>query len=132
MWNPISTFTDLGGNVFSTAAADETSLVSVQPSTQFGVAASALFATSALADNGGTTETVALSATSPAIDAVPVGSPSVGVDQRGVARTALSDAGSYEEGAAPPAKLQRPALYRTGPSAASRSWCSGSAPVWSQ
>lgn len=91
-----SNFTDLGGNLFSTSEASETSFTVVETSTRFGFAPSALYATSALGSNGGPTQTVALSDTSPAIDAVPVGEPAVTVDQRGVARSALSDSGAYE------------------------------------
>ncbi len=59
-----------------------------------------------LADYGGPTQTFALLADSPAIDAVPAGSCSVGVDQRGALRprdgnldgAAYCDAGAYEYG----------------------------------
>lgn len=88
--------TDLGGNVFSTAQATETYLESVQSSTKFSQSVAAVFAGATLADNGGPTQTVALDGSSPAVNAVPVGEPSVETDQRGVARDALSDAGAYE------------------------------------
>jgi len=87
---------DLGANVFTTAEASETALTSVQPNTQFGVTAAAIFAGAVLADNGGPTKTVALHAGSPALSAVPTDASSMTVDQRGVARPAVSDAGAYE------------------------------------
>lgn len=89
-------FDDLGGNVFSTTQVAEEWLDGVQTSTQFSLSSAAVFAGATLADNGGPTQTVALDGSSPAVNAVPVGSPSVAVDQRGVARDALSDAGAYE------------------------------------
>lgn len=88
------TFPDAGANLFTTA--DEPDLSSVQASTQFGVTTVALFAGATLADNGGPTQTVALHAASPALSAVPAGATSMTVDQRGVARPAISDAGAYE------------------------------------
>jgi predicted outer membrane repeat protein len=107
---------DQGGNLFTTTAAAETALASPDPSSKFSLTVSSLFGPApALADNGGPTKTVALSSTSVAIDAVPVGSPSVTVDQRGVARTGLSDAGAYEAPA--------PALASTG--AAPSTWIGG-------
>jgi len=113
-----ATLLDLGGNLFTTTAASETSLPSPDPSSKFGVTVLSLFGpTPGLADNGGPTKTVALSSTSVAIDAVPAGSPSVTVDQRGVARTGLSDAGAYE------APLPVPALAATG--AAPSTWIGG-------
>lgn len=96
-----ATITDLGGNLFSTAEATETFLSDVQSSTGFGLPVALLFDGATLADNGGPTETVALYAGSPAVDAVPVGEPSVTVDQRGVPRDARSDAGAYEYVPAP-------------------------------
>lgn len=115
---PGATLVDLGGNLFTTTAASETSLPSPDPSSKFGVTVLSLFGpTPGLADNGGPTKTVALSSTSVAIDAVPAGSPSVTVDQRGVARTGLSDAGAYE------APLPVPALAATG--AAPSTWIGG-------
>lgn len=89
-------FADLGGNLFSTLEATEVDFTATEASTRFVISQDSLFETGALGDNGGPTQTVALSDTSPAIDAVPVGEPSVTVDQRGVARTALSDSGAYE------------------------------------
>jgi hypothetical protein len=86
---------DLGGNVFSTAAVLENDFTA-SPSTQFEKSQAALFGPNTLANNGGLTETVALIGSSPAINAVPVGEPSVTVDQRGTARDALSDSGAYE------------------------------------
>lgn len=119
-------FVDSGGNVFTTLEATESALGDPDPSTQFGRLASAIFGTSpALADNGGPTQTLALVAGSPAIDAVPADlltvtaatfAPASGAlapasvlqpaavdpseDQRGVVRTGLFDAGSYEFGVA--------------------------------
>ena len=86
---------DLGGNVFSTPAVLENDFTA-SPTTQFEKSPAALFGPNTLADNGGLTETVALIGSGPAINAVPVGEPSVTVDQRGVARDARSDSGAYE------------------------------------
>jgi hypothetical protein len=58
-----------------------------------------LFLTGGVADTGGNTDTVALSANSPAVDAVPAGAPGCsGTDQRDVARPQGSgcDIGAYE------------------------------------
>ena len=107
------TFTDLGGNIFSTDI--EPALGLAQTSTSFNVPASALFVTSALGNNGGPTQTVALSGTSPAIDHVPAPGdtdPFVTVDQRGVPRTTLSDSGAYEYDA--PAALAATGLVPNG------------------
>lgn len=107
-----ASFTDGGGNVFSTDEATETALTGVQSSTQFSLSPAAVFNGATLADNGGPTQTVALEGGSPAVNAVPVGEPSVDVDQRGVARDALSDSGAYEfVGAIAP---DGPALANTG------------------
>jgi hypothetical protein len=57
------------------------------------------FMSSGLQDNGGNTNTLALQATSPAIDAIPAGAPGCGAtDQRGIARPQGSgcDIGAYE------------------------------------
>jgi LPXTG-motif cell wall-anchored protein len=86
---------DLGGNVFSTSAALENDFTA-STSTKFEKSPTALFGPNTLANNGGLTQTVALVGSSPAINAVPVGEPSVAVDQRGTARDALSDSGAYE------------------------------------
>lgn len=112
-------YTDGGGNVFSTAQSAETALGAADASTLFGRSAASIFGTgAALADNGGSTQTVALVAGSPAIDAVPSGSfefasaaegidlsPALSAayittveDQRSVDRTGLADAGAYEYG----------------------------------
>jgi LPXTG-motif cell wall-anchored protein len=82
-----------------------------------------LFDGATLADNGGPTETVALYAGSPAVDAVPAGEPSVTVDQRGVARDARSDAGAYEYVPAPAPQ----ALAATGSTTAG--WAAAAAGV---
>lgn len=115
---------DGGGNVFSTAESVETALGTPDPSTQFSRSIASIFGPgAALADNGGVTETVALIAGSPAIDAVPDSTfdvVSTGLtsaaerleitpeltaaftsavqDQRSVVRTGLADAGAYEYG----------------------------------
>lgn len=124
---------DLGGNVFSTARAVEADLTNPDPSTQFGKSPAQIFGASpALADNGGPTETLALVAGSPAIDAVPalafVSAPAAAelssaaiaetdVDQRGEARTGLLDAGAYEFGDAE--------LAATGADTVTASWLAG-------
>ena len=72
---------DLGGNVFSTLAATETA-VTAGPNTS---SASRLLRCSAPEPSpttAGPTQTIALSATSPARNNVPAGDPSVAVDQR--------------------------------------------------
>lgn len=92
---PTSTVTDLGGNLFSTAT--EPGLASPAASTLFGASQASIFGTNVLASNGGPTQTVALSPTGPAVDAVPAGG-LLTVDQRGVARAGLSDAGAFEVG----------------------------------
>lgn len=119
---------DLGGNVFSTAAGTEVALGTPHPSTRFSRTAAAIFGPSpTLGDNGGPTDTLALIASSPAVDAVPAGvidfltttsatglapvqqsleaaaellpaSDSTSLDQRSVERTGLADAGAYEFG----------------------------------
>ncbi len=87
---------DNAGNLFTTSEATEAALTSVQPSTQFGLTTLAIFNGATLADNGGPTKTVALWSGSPAINAVPADPGSLPVDQRGVARPDVSDAGAYE------------------------------------
>ncbi|HOT33680.1 MAG TPA: choice-of-anchor Q domain-containing protein [Rhodoglobus sp.] len=89
-------FADAGGNLFTTSEATESSLSGVQPSTLFDLTTLAIFNGATLADNGGPTFTVALYAGSPAINAVPADADSLPVDQRGVARPDVSDAGAYE------------------------------------
>ena len=89
-------FVDNAGNLFTTSAATEASLTSPAPSTQFDLTTLALFNGATLADNGGPTHTVALWSGSPAINAVPADPGSLTVDQRGVARPDVSDAGAYE------------------------------------
>lgn len=114
-------FTDLGGNLFSTEEATEVDFTVVEASSRFQIGSAALYETGALGDNGGPTQTVALSAGSLAIDAVPVGEPSVEVDQRGVARTALSDSGAYEY----EDEAETPVLASTG--VAPAGWLGGAA-----
>lgn len=104
---------DDSGNLFTTSQATESALGSVQPSTQFGLTTLAIFDGATLADNGGPTRTVALYAGSPAIGAVPAGS--LSVDQRGVTRPAVSDAGAYE--------FVEPVLAATG--SAPSGWLAG-------
>lgn len=118
-------YVDLGGNVFSTSAATEIAIDPAHPSTRFDASVTSLFgAGGGLGDNGGPTQTVALVAGSPAIDAVPAevlldfapttleaasanltpadalqaASDSTDLDQRGTERTGLVDAGSFEFG----------------------------------
>lgn len=134
---------DGGGNVFSTAESVETALGTPDPSTLFSRSVASIFgAGAAPAGNGGLTQTVALIAGSPAIDAVPAGSfapvssglasaaeglelsPALtavfttGVeDQRSVERTGLADAGAYEYGDAE--------LAATGADANAAGWIGG-------
>ena len=133
-------YVDGGGNVFSTAASVEIALGTPDPSTLFSRSVSSIFgAGAALASNGGLTQTVALIAGSPAIDAVPADtfgptsaslsaaaaglelSPALTAafttafeDQRSVERTGLADAGAYEYGDAE--------LAATGADSASAGW----------
>ncbi len=87
---------DAGANLFTTAQADETVLSLVKPTTQFDLTTLALFDGATLADNGGPTQTVALHGASPALSVVSAGADTMTVDQRGVSRPALSDAGAFE------------------------------------
>lgn len=65
-------YADLGGNVFSTAQSAESALGTPDPSTTFGQPTASIFGAGAsLGDNGGPTQTLALVAGSPAVDAVP-------------------------------------------------------------
>lgn len=89
-----TTISDEGGNLFTTTQGTESNLSDVKPSTQFALTTLAIFNGATLADNGGPTQTVALYAGSPAINAVPAGS--LSTDQRGTVRPAVSDAGAYE------------------------------------
>ncbi|MCY7413537.1 MAG: hypothetical protein LH471_10960, partial [Salinibacterium sp.] len=91
-----NTVADLGGNIFSTSAANEAFLTAPQPTTAFGISTALLFNGAILADNGGPTQTVALYAGSPAVNFVPAVLASVTVDQRGIARDSRSDAGAFE------------------------------------
>lgn len=86
--------TDLNGNVFTTPS--EPAILAIQTTTALNVPLALIFGGNVLASNGGPTQTVALPDGSFAIDFVPVGTPDVTDDQRGVARSALSDAGAYE------------------------------------
>lgn len=122
--------TDRGGNVFSTTALTEANFAAPDASTQFGKTPTQIFgAGAAPGDNGGSTQTVALIAGSPAIDAVPpileisaeaalvpaaIGD--VVLDQRGVDRTEFADAGAFEFGAA------APELVATGADSGTTGW----------
>ena len=104
---------DFAGNVFSTSRATESDLGFVDPSTLFDRTPTQLFGSGAApGSNGGSTQTVALIAGSPAIDAVPslaalTSAPAsdtlspaaisdLNVDQRGEPRVANADAGAFE------------------------------------
>lgn len=130
----IGAIIDRGGNIFSTERAVETDFADPDESTQFGKTPAQIFgANPALGANGGTTQTLALVAGSPAVDAVPplavatassIGpavSPAaiadVDVDQRGVERTGLLDAGAFEFGDAE--------LAATGSDPVATGWLAG-------
>lgn len=97
---------DRGGNVFSTSEATEADLNDPAESTLFSQSISAIFGASpALDDNGGSTETVALVPSSPAVDAVPPlvdvtlapASLLASIDQRGEPKAGeFVDAGAFE------------------------------------
>lgn len=121
-------YVDRGGNVFSTSQSAEDALGTPDASTLFNRSVASIFGPSPqLGANGGTTDTLALINTSPAIDVVPPGAlldfgfvstPALGsadpvfesasdltaafvgpdVDQRSVERAGLLDAGAYEFG----------------------------------
>lgn len=138
-------YIDGGGNVFSTAQSVETALGTPDPSTLFSRSVASIFGPgAALASNGGSTQTVALIAGSPAIDAVPADSfepTSAGLtsaagqlelspaleaafttafeDQRSVDRTGLADAGAYEYG---DAELGDNELAATGADSGTAGW----------
>jgi predicted outer membrane repeat protein len=84
---------DGGGNVFSTAEAIET-FITPSASSKFGNSVASIFPSTSLADNGGPTETVAISAESVARGVVTSGT--LSVDQRGEDRTTPADAGAFE------------------------------------
>ncbi|MBX9717243.1 MAG: hypothetical protein K2X36_00160, partial [Microbacteriaceae bacterium] len=124
---------DFAGNVFSTSRATESDLGFVDPSTLFDRTPTQLFGSGAAPDsNGGATQTVALVAGSPAIDAVPsltaissvpttaelspAAISDLNVDQRGVARTGVRDAGAYEFVPAEQPVPEEPELAATGTS----------------
>ena len=141
---PLGAYSDLGGNVFSTARATEAALVAPHPSTLFSRSVTSLFGPSpALTANGGTTATVALVSGSPAIDAVPpetldqidflptsalasaaaelqsvadltAAAADAGLDQRNIERTGFADAGAFEFGDAE--------LAATGSDATTNGW----------
>lgn len=141
---PAGIYTDLGGNVFSTARATEAALAAPHPSTLFSRSVTSLFGPSpTLSSNGGTTTTIALVSGSPAIDAVPpetldqidflptsalasaaeelqsvvdvtAAATGAGLDQRNVERTGFADAGAFEFGDAE--------LAATGSDATTNGW----------
>ncbi len=141
---PAGVYSDLGGNVFSTARATEAALVTPHPSTLFSRSVTSLFGPSpTLTANGGTTATIALVSGSPAIDAVPpetlaeidflptsalasaaealssvsdftAAATGAGLDQRNVARNGFADAGAFEFGDAE--------LAATGSDASTNGW----------
>lgn len=124
---PAAAYLDFGGNVFSTSRVTEADLVAPAPSTLFSRTVTSIFGPNPqLGANGGSTPTLALVSGSPAIDAVPaleLASASAlqpaaladaDADQRGVVRTGLSDAGSFEFGDAE--------LAATGSDAATNGW----------
>jgi hypothetical protein len=94
---PISTWTDLGGNL----AADAT--CQLAPA-DMGLALDL----GELASNGGPTQTVALLAGSPAIDNGIAGCPAT--DQRGYARVGNCDSGAFEFDAVPAEEKKPPAV----------------------
>ncbi len=80
----------------------------------------------ALASNGGPTQTMALGAGSPAIDAVPVADCAVATDQRGLPRPSgpACDIGAFEvQQPAPPAPLSLPLTATPAPPASARKKC---------
>lgn len=101
-------FIDRGGNLFSTAQLVERDLPAPAASSRFGLSSAEIFgAEPRLDDNGGPTRTIGLTAASAAVDVAgdaTLGGPSV--DQRGLPRGELRDAGAVElqpgEGEAPP------------------------------
>jgi hypothetical protein len=99
---------DLGGNIFSSET--EPALTAPHPTSAFGISPASLFDGAMLASNGGPTQTVALYKGSPAVDFVPEALSSQIVDQRGVARTAFSDAGAFEYGAKPAEVVPEPEM----------------------
>jgi predicted outer membrane repeat protein len=118
-------------NVFSTTSALEEDLIGRTGTSIFGASISEIFGASSpvLGDNGGTTETVALVAGSPAVDLVekgevvfPFGSLTPAdvddlTDQRGEPRVGLLDAGAFEfqpSDAVTPAPAPAPELAATG------------------
>jgi predicted outer membrane repeat protein len=103
-----ATVSDLGGNIFSSEA--EPALTAPHPDSAFGISSASLFDGVTLASNGGPTQTVALYEGSPAVDFVPEALSSVTVDQRGVARTAFSDAGAFEYRAKPAEVVPEPEM----------------------
>ena len=96
-------FTDRGANVFSTLETTETDIIQ-DPSTKFGRDLASLFGTDSPsldthAPNENGTQTIALIAGSPALNAVPLSLfDALGVlfDQRGEPRTHPADAGAFE------------------------------------
>jgi predicted outer membrane repeat protein len=100
-----NTVDDLGGNMFSTPASDETFLTAGHASSGFGFSTAILFDGAVLANNGGPTQTIALYPESPAVDFVPAELSVESTDQRGDTRSARGDAGAFEYGVKPAALL---------------------------
>lgn len=134
------TMIDLGGNVFTTSEVAEDDLPASDTSV-FGASVTAIFGSApALADNGGSTQTLALVEDSPAIDVVPplvepgmapAAAELTDTDQRGEPRTGeLYDAGSFEfqpsDVVAPPAADGvTPRLPATGSDPSTSGWLAG-------
>jgi hypothetical protein len=103
--------TDDGGNLFTSTTAQENHLPAPSAASRFGLLASDIFATGALADNGGPTQTIALNPDGPAIGAVPAGGTTT--DQRGAPREGRVDAGAFQY-VPPVTPAAAPALAATG------------------
>ncbi len=108
-------FVDAGGNLFTTAAIDERDLPLPADSSVFELTTLEIFgAAPVLADNGGPTRTLALLVDALAVDAAGTQEQVRGpdIDQRGLARGELRDAGAVElqpgEGEAPPGGGEEP------------------------
>jgi hypothetical protein len=100
---PGEPFTDLGGNLFTTARDTETDLEPKAPSSVFGASLASIFgsttpALQTFAPDSSGTQTLGLVAGSPALNIVPDVLPftSVTLDQRGATRTYPADAGAFE------------------------------------
>lgn len=94
-------YLDFGGNVFSSSRALESDLLLPDETTLFDQSVASIFGASpALVDGPGVAPSLSLPAGSVAIGRVPIANrtatPDPALDQRGVARTPLLDAGSVE------------------------------------